>query len=303
MGMRSMNALVLMASQVIPEQVAKRLQGIGQLFEVPEGVLWLWETNISPLFTRYGVTDLMEEVDILGWLLTLPRGEFKLYRCGEELGSLGEWDNNPFSKALHAEYSSVVDQYRQEVLEATPDEEGRMWAKSTPPHQGWYLANPTRTGLSWRFWDGRYWSETGQRGMTAAEAAVSASRRDCKQVQTMMWWSDFWPEGLVLNRSAPPPAEQKSPETLDEVNELLSSTHQGLIQLILKAAKILGEVSFKTAYADGMWGVIVDSKGQVRLGGYAVEHYPAGALLEELPLWALAHLAEELQRIVKGKGL
>lgn len=206
MGMRSMNALVVLHHHLrIPDAVKPYLADafVGQN---AKGALWVWETNISPLFARHGVNDLNEEVAILGWLLALPRADFKLIRCGEELGELGDLDlkgfGNPFRTTPQCQ--EMVLAYELEVLQGTPDAEGRLWSQDHPAHQGWYLANPTRTGLSWRFWNGKNWSIVGLRGMTAAEAAETAKLPECEAAEMLMWWSDFWPEGLVLNRSCPP---------------------------------------------------------------------------------------------------
>ncbi|KVP98151.1 hypothetical protein WJ96_06150 [Burkholderia ubonensis] len=207
--MRSMNALVVLHHHMrIPEAVQPYLAD-AMVGRTAKGALWVWETNISPLFARHGVTDLNEEVAILGWLLTLPREDFKLIRSGEELGELGDLDLKGFSNPFRTtrECQEMVLAYEHALLEVTPDSEGRLWSRGHPEHVGWYLANPTRTPLSWRFWNGKNWSTVGLRGMTVADAAECAKRPECDAAEKMMWWSDFWPEGLPLNRTCPPPPD------------------------------------------------------------------------------------------------
>lgn len=209
MGMRSMNALVVKAGHQLPAVVSKAFD-VAEAYSHAEGTLWVWETNISPLWARTGVLDLQEEVTILGWLLTLPATDYHLIRCGEECGSLGAMERHPFRYVLHEAYMAVRREYDKEMLEQTPDAQGRYWSQDTPPHIGWYLANPTRTGSSWRYWTGKQWSTVGIRGLTAAEATEIAKLPECEEAERLMWWSDFWPEGLPLNRTCPPPEDAGS---------------------------------------------------------------------------------------------
>lgn len=211
MGMRSTNALVVKSCHAVPDVVATVFESAAAYSH--EGFnMWIWETNISPLWARTGVWDLKEEVTIFSWLLSLPLDDYQLIRCGEELGILGELAKHPFRYTQHEAYWPIVLAYNEELLAASIDEEGRTWAKGSPVHQGWYLANPTRTGLSWRFWNGKNWSMVGLRGMTAAQAAEAAKWPECEAAEKQMWWSDYWPEGLVLNRSCTPPAETNEME-------------------------------------------------------------------------------------------
>lgn len=301
MGTRSNNILVVKPGISVPADVAKAFD-VAYCGSFPEGHLWLWETNISPLHARHGVLDLMEEVTILGWLTKLPRSDFKLCRYGEaEIDEMGEWEDHQIA-SVSKQYREELQAYREAVLEITPDDAGQMWSKDEPPHMGWYLANPTRTDLSWRFWNGKCWSIVGLRGITPAEAAEIAKLPECASANKQMWWSDFWPEGLVLNRSCPP-AEDGQPELplVLKVGKVLTTCRARLTAAIEHAAQALGKVSFSKSYADGNWSVTVHSGGRVVLGGYADEFHPAGATLNQLPLDNLVSLVEAAYGELKKK--
>lgn len=292
MGIRSNNALIVKASHSVPASVAQAFD-LAFCGKFAEGNLWVWETNISPLWARHGVEDLREEVTIFGWLMTLPREDFKLVRAGAELGTLGAWDVHSF-RCLSAQYREVLEQYDQQVMEATPDPAGRLWHKGAPPALGWYLANRTRTGLAWRFWNGKNWSVRGVRGLMPDEAAEFAKLPECASLEQQLWWSDYWPEGLVLNRSYPPPEVDPSAVPVPLAQQIagaLNRARRELSAVINQAVAGLGEVSICESHADGTWEVTVDSHG-VRLGGYAAESQPPGTGLSGLPIENLVSLAE-----------
>lgn len=214
MGMRSMNALVVLRDR-LPAEVKPYLAE-ALVAGTPKGALYVWETNISPLWARHSVVDLQEEAVILGWLLTLPKADYKLIRNGDELGELGELDiTSPYTH---------------------PFSDTDMWVQ-----------------------------------------ALADYRKECDEVL----------------------ARQQA-ET--SVKEVLSITRENLLNAVTAVARDLGEVSFRTSHAEGMWGLIQDCHGKVRLGGYAVEANPAGALLEELPAAILLMLAEELEKLQAKKA-
>jgi len=209
MGMRSMNVLVVAPMHKPTAEALKFLAG-GELPAREGGVGWVWETNISPLWARHSVEDLKEEVAILSWLLSIPASDYLLVRAGEELGTLGTLKDHPFDG--DAQFESVVKSYIEEMselerknAEAPVEVGGKTWYRGHPPHIGWYLANPTCTDLTWRYWTGITWSTAGLRGDTVEQANVTAKEPENDKAIAMLRWSDFWPEGLPLNRSCLPP--------------------------------------------------------------------------------------------------
>lgn len=122
MGTRSTNALVIMATHLssITPAAAKRLGDVAHKHTDQGAVGWVWHTNIRPFHARRDVLDLKEEVEILSWALSLPPGGFKLYRYGEDPGSLGDWEGHP----LHSnpEIGSVIAEFNKQQAELAPPE-------------------------------------------------------------------------------------------------------------------------------------------------------------------------------------
>lgn len=115
MGTRSMNALVVAASHMVSAAAARFLDE-ALVVRTSDAAVYVWETNISPLHARHGVHDLEEEVAILGWLLSLPVGDYKFFRCGEvDLGERGEWDDHPFRNDPPEALKAVLDDYAAET--------------------------------------------------------------------------------------------------------------------------------------------------------------------------------------------
>lgn len=144
MGTRSMNALVVINHQ--PTEVAQRFLTDALVSSKGKHAMWIWETNISPIHARHSVTDLQEEVAILGWLVNLPADDFILIRCGSDLGTMGNLgleDNprNPFWDV--DDFKAMVLQYQEEVAEVAGRDVNGFKA-SLPPAD---IGNPTTGGL------------------------------------------------------------------------------------------------------------------------------------------------------------
>lgn len=117
MGTRSNNALVIKPTHLRTMSVAalERLSDVAQTIAQNDAHGWIWETNISPFFARHGVVDLKEEVAILEWVLSLPADGFKLYREGEDPGSMGAWDDHPLRS--HPQFSKVIADFNDQQQE------------------------------------------------------------------------------------------------------------------------------------------------------------------------------------------
>lgn len=103
MGTRSMNVLAIKSTVEIPKGVKIYLDN-GDVRVTAEGMMWTWETNISPFHARSAVFDLAEEVAILGWVLTLPAADFLMIRVGDDGGKKGTWEDHPFK-----DFSSFIE--------------------------------------------------------------------------------------------------------------------------------------------------------------------------------------------------
>lgn len=100
MGIRSMNYLALQPGIVVPPQVWEYI-GEGLQNSDNRGTLFIFETNISPLWARDGkgencARDLEEEVAIHRFLGSLMADSFYLVRVGAEYGVRGAWEDHAF---------------------------------------------------------------------------------------------------------------------------------------------------------------------------------------------------------------
>lgn len=113
MGTRSTNALIIMAGHAaaITTAALKHLSAVSHKFTEQGAVAFTWETNIKPFHARRGVLDLQEDVAILEWVFSLPETDFKLYRHGDDAGTLGQWNDHPrFAAPEIADLIAAFDQ-------------------------------------------------------------------------------------------------------------------------------------------------------------------------------------------------
>jgi hypothetical protein len=117
MGARSMNYLVLKVGAAVSHMAASYLQRYHVVSDV-RGSLFIWETNIQPLYSREGkgescTADLDEEVVIQRYLGTLNPHDFRLMRAGDECGMRGQWEDHGFREheevmGINASYAKLM---------------------------------------------------------------------------------------------------------------------------------------------------------------------------------------------------
>lgn len=90
----------------------------------------------------------------------------------------------------------------------------RIWNRGAPPHKGWWNASMVQRYDSWRWWDGEAWCMPCLPHSPAANAALSAQRRDDPHIQKVMQWTDYWPEGARVPRMIPSDIEPQLPTML-----------------------------------------------------------------------------------------
>lgn len=114
MGTRSMNALMVKAHHKPTTEAAAHFKDVATVVEMKGlGTAWVWETNTQPLWARSSVNDLVEEVQILGWITTLPADDFRLVRVGDEIGDRGNWKGFPLAAAPNVK--KIVDEHAAEM--------------------------------------------------------------------------------------------------------------------------------------------------------------------------------------------
>lgn len=75
------------------------------------------------------------------------------------------------------------------------------WHSGPPPHVGWWQASIKKRHLSWRWWNGEFWSVSVQPTDSPKEAATSAKVRSINSDR--IEWTDYWPENARVPRINP----------------------------------------------------------------------------------------------------
>ncbi|MBG6083196.1 hypothetical protein [Rubrivivax gelatinosus] len=95
-----MNALMVKARHKPSADAAAHLDEVATMVEMKGlGTAWVWETNTQPLWARSSVSDLVEETSILRWVTSMPPGDYRLVRVGDEIGDRGTWEGFPLAAA------------------------------------------------------------------------------------------------------------------------------------------------------------------------------------------------------------
>ena len=130
MGTRSMNALMVKAHHKPTPAAAAQFKSVAIAIPVKDiGTAWVWETNIQPLWARTSVLDLLDEVTILQWVLSLPPDDYRMVRTGEELGTRGDWVDHPFG--THEQVQSIIDEHDAEMARLQSEDVGANMAAAT----------------------------------------------------------------------------------------------------------------------------------------------------------------------------
>ena len=77
----------------------------------------------------------------------------------------------------------------------------REWHSGPPPHVGWWNASVQQDQDSWRWWNGRQWSQVafaGESAVTGRRAAMQKAPREL-----VIKWSDYWPKNARVPRIKP----------------------------------------------------------------------------------------------------
>lgn len=81
------------------------------------------------------------------------------------------------------------------------------WHRGQPPHVGWWNASVINMRNSWRWWDGKAWSDAAFHCFSEAEANHLAKIKVHKAVQAKIMWTYDWPEGARVPRINPETGE------------------------------------------------------------------------------------------------
>ena len=118
-----------------------------------------------------------------------------------QYGSGGEWyvvewdDRTTNSVSIH-------DKHSDNIRLATKDD--REWHSGPPPHIGWWNAsyyNGHNRNMSWRWWNGEYWSHLVFPFDSIVMVGISSGEFD--DYQDKIEWSDYWPENARVPRIDP----------------------------------------------------------------------------------------------------
>jgi hypothetical protein len=110
METRSMNALMVKAHHKPTPAAASHFKSVAIALPVHGiGTAWIWETNMQAFWTRTSVLDLLDEVAVLQWVLSLPADDFRMVRVGEELGARGNWMGHPFG--TNEQVKAIIDEH------------------------------------------------------------------------------------------------------------------------------------------------------------------------------------------------
>jgi hypothetical protein len=80
------------------------------------------------------------------------------------------------------------------------------WHAGKPPFTGWWNASRSCNERTWRWWNGKHWSDYGNEGMTPEEAGECAKTKAYKtsDPDKRIKWHWRWPEGARCERIVPP---------------------------------------------------------------------------------------------------
>jgi hypothetical protein len=84
----------------------------------------------------------------------------------------------------------------------TGEDPDLIWRKGKPKERGWFNASRTQSESTWRWFDGKRWSQalTGVGRTDAAEAAELAKEKAYYDRHKPIEYRTYWPEGARVPR-------------------------------------------------------------------------------------------------------
>jgi len=84
----------------------------------------------------------------------------------------------------------------------------RKWHKGPPPHIGWWNASLMNDPKSWRWWNGKHWSDNCFPSEDENTAALQAANRSVWS-DTEIEWTNYYPKNARVPRIDPTKGEVK----------------------------------------------------------------------------------------------
>jgi len=75
------------------------------------------------------------------------------------------------------------------------------WYRGKPPFVGWWCTHPSIFESLWRWWDGRRWSYSIEKNMSAKQAKMLSNEK--LFYTTGIAWCAYWPENARVPRLCP----------------------------------------------------------------------------------------------------